>query len=172
MSTPIHPAAAPLVLILVSCGPRPAERAGPEPPAPLFSQIEYRFVGDRGERDAEGWLLLWVASIEGDLNGEARWWFEEPNPIPDLAVAGGAFAYYEGKWEVRVEGAPVLSGRSAGKVVTRTGEDGVWDGHGVVTDASAAYRAWLGRRIYETGPVVFGETAADPPWGRGLFVVQ
>ena len=165
-------AAVMVVTSLPSCAPADVEPGRADPPDPLSSQIEYRFVRARASLRDGGWLLARVDPIQGDLEGEVRWWFEEPNPVPDLATDGGSFAYYEAKWEVRMEGAAVLSGRSAGKVVTRSGEDGVWDGHGVVTGASPAYGAWLGRSTYETGPVVFGETASDPPWGRGLFVVR
>lgn len=146
----------------------PSEVAG-EPPNPLLNQIDYRFVGDGGETDADGWTLVWIAEMEGDLSGQARWYFQQPNPIPDLSVQGASLAYYEARWEVRVEEQVVLAGRSAGKTVTRDGEDGIWDGHGVVTTASPSYQDYLGRHTYETGPVVLGD---ERPWGRGLFTIH
>lgn len=155
--------------LMVGCAPPDASLASGEPAAPLSSQIEYRFVGDRGETDAEGWTLLWIASMEGDLAGEARWYFLQPNPIPDVAVQGASLAYYEARWEVRVSDQVVLAGRSAGKTVTPEGEDGIWDGHGVVTSAAGSYQDYVGRHTYETGPVVFSD---EGPWGRGLFTVH
>ena len=124
---------------IIACSTTSSESASSAAPPPLFNEIEYRFVGDRGEVDDEGWLLLWVASLEGDLEGEIRWWFEEPNPIADQEIAGASIAYYEGKWEIRIDGGACLEGRSAGKVVTRPGEDGIWDGHGVVTEGNKVF---------------------------------
>ncbi|MBT8488162.1 MAG: hypothetical protein HKN72_02020 [Gemmatimonadetes bacterium] len=157
-----------LCLVEGCVSPGAPTTSGELPPS-LLNQIEYRFVGDRGETNAEGWTLLWVADLEGDLSGQARWYFLEPNPIPDLTVQGASIAYYEARWEVRVSDRVILAGRSSGKTVTREGEDGIWDGHGVVTSASASYQEYLGRHTYETGPVVLGD---DLPWGRGLFTIH
>lgn len=159
----------PLLLGIGGCF-EPERSASPAaPPIPLMSQIEYRFVGDGGETDAQGWTLLWIADLEGDLSGEVYWYFREPNPIPDLPVRGGSIAYYEARWEVRQSDEVVLSGRSSGKTVTREGEDGIWDGHGVVTAAAAPFQEYLGRHTYETGSVHLDE---ESPWGRGLFSLR
>jgi hypothetical protein len=49
-------------------------------------------------------------------------------------------------------------------------ETGIWDGHGVVTEAHRGLNPLKGRHIYETGPVI---TPADhgPKSGTGLFVI-
>jgi hypothetical protein len=142
------------------------------PPPPLYSEIGYTYVGDRGETDEDGWALVWTATVEGDVSGEARWYFVEPNPIADLEVSNGSYAYYESRWQILVGGQVIMSGRSAGKTVTTADQDGVWDGHGVVTDASDAYRAYVGRPTYETGPVIFGDDPPQTMWGRGILAIQ
>ena len=141
------------------------------PPEPLFNQIEYRYAGDLQEFDAGGWQLLWVGTIEGAVSGEVRWWFEEPNPIADVALEQGSIAYYEARWEIRSGDEVLLAGRSGGKTVTVGEGDGIWDGHGVVTQASAAYQAYVGLHTYETGPVVFGDDPPSSSWARGLLTI-
>ncbi len=164
-----------LLLLLPSttgCAAEPVDSPNSAQAGPLFNQIEYRFAGDRDEVDSAGWRLLWVATIDGDLSGEARWWFEEPNPIADVALGQGSIAYYEARWEIHIDDEVVLAGRSGGKTVTVTGGDGIWDGHGVVTEASTPYQAYVGRRTYETGPVILGDDPPSTSWGRGLFTIH
>lgn len=155
-----------------ACASEPDDSALQAPPDPIFTEIEYHFVGGREEVDDGGWLLLWEGPMTGDLDATARWFFQEPNPIPDLAVDGGSIAYYQARWEIVVGGVRILAGRSAGKTVTHGEEDGIWDGRGVVTEASDAYRAYLGRQTYETGPVIYSDEETDAPWGRGLFTIH
>lgn len=161
-----------MALVVAACAAEPPHSASRAPAEPLLSQIEYRFAGDRGEVDAGGWTLVWTATMEGDLSAEARWYFPEPSPIPVVAIEGGDIAYYEARWEVRVEDRMILAGWSAGKTVTMDGEDGIWDGHGVVTEASDAYQAYVGRHTFETGPVILGDEPAAIPRGRGLFAIH
>jgi hypothetical protein len=53
-----------------------------------------------------------------------------------------------------------------GKTVLPTGEDGMWDGHGVVTEGRRWFSPLKGRHIYETGPVIKPEF-----YGTGIFVI-
>jgi hypothetical protein len=141
------------------------------PNGKLTSQIDYWFVGHFGELDDEGRLLVWEATISGDLNGTMKWWFEMPPP-----VTNSPFSFYAGRWEIWVDGALVLAGESAGKTVFPDGlvvggADGVWDGHGVVTEANGAMSPHKGKKTYETGPVVIGDTPPVSFYGTGMLQV-
>lgn len=138
----------------------------------LTSQIDYTFVGNLGQSDKEGRLLVWQGTIEGDLTGEIRWWFVLPSPVSEAVLDNGRVAYYEARWEVWVAGELILAGQSAGKTVFRDGEDGIWDGHGIVTDASDRFVDLKGRSVYETGPVIVGQNPPDSFSGRGLFSIH
>lgn len=137
----------------------------------LVSQIDYFFVGHLGQLDQEGRLLVWEGSVAGDFEGAMKWWFEIPSP-----VQGSPFPFYAARWEIWSDGKLLLAGESAGKTVFPDGlypnaPDGVWDGHGVVTEASGQF-SWLkGRRIYETGPVGVGDTPPVSFFGTGMFLV-
>lgn len=75
------------------------------------------------------------------------------------------------KWLVVLCVALPVAAACAGKTVFPDGEDSVWDGHGVITDTDDEHRSLLGRKIYETGPVLIG---AEPPVslsGSGMFVI-
>ena len=164
-----------LSLVLVHCATSavpPAFAGTPGHSAPvmkrLTGQIDYWFVGDRGLQDDEGRTLIWEGTIKGDLNGTMKWWFG-PSPAPDTPFKSGAVFYYAARWEIwDPEGKKLLlAGDSAGKTVAPVGEDGIWDGHGVVTKARKGLRRLRGRPIYETGPVIW-----EPrPAGTGIFVI-
>jgi len=141
------------------------------PDGKLVSQIDYMFVGHLGQLDEEGRLLVWEGTIGGDINGQMKWWFELPAP-----VSGSPFSFYEGRWEVWKDGKLILAGESAGKTVFPGGvspdaPDGVWDGHGVVTEADGKHSPLKARKIYETGPVVIGGTPPVSFFGTGMFVI-
>jgi hypothetical protein len=137
-------------------------------PEQLTGQIDYQHVGARGETDNQGRRLIWEATIEGDLTGTMKWWFG-PAPAPNALYNGGRVAFYVGRWEVwDVEGRLLLAGDSAGKTVFPDGEDGIWDGHGVVTEAHGPFNVLKGRRISETGTVLLGSA---PPSGTGIFAI-
>jgi hypothetical protein len=134
----------------------------------LTGRIDYQHVGHRGETDDQGRRLIWEGTIEGDLTGTMKWWFDASPPAPNTAYNGGRVAYYAGRWEIwDVHGTLLLAGESAGKTVLPKGEDGIWDGHGVVTEASGHFNALKGLRISETGPVLLGPF----PSGTGIFVI-
>lgn len=135
----------------------------------LTGQIDYWFVGHHGLMDDEGRTLIWEGTIEGDLNGTMKWWFG-PSPAPSIMYLGGTVHYYVARWEIWDSNGEklLLAGDSAGKTVAPDDEDGMWDGHGVVTKASKKFNQLKGRSIYETGPVIW-----DPfPFsGTGIFVI-
>lgn len=134
----------------------------------LTSQIDYWYVGYLGITDDEGRKLIWEGTISGDITGTMKWWFG-PSPAPSSSYVGGKVSYYAGRWEIWDEAGTVLllAGESAGKTVTPTGEDAMWDGHGVVTEAHGWYNPLKGRHISETGPVIFN----GPPYGTGIFMI-
>jgi len=138
--------------------------------ARLVSKIDYTFVGFKGQFDEEGRLLVWDATIEGDVTGEMKWWIDLTIPDMGSTFLGGDVNYYAARWEIWNDGNLLLAGDSAGKTVWPVGEDGIWDGHGVVTDAKGNFDGLKGRKMYETGPVIF----VGMPFsltGTGMFVI-
>jgi hypothetical protein len=126
----------------------------------VSARIDYYFVGDREQVDAEGRRLVFEASVEGDVSGTMTWWFVDPAPAPRVDYEGGYTDYYEARWEIRSNGSLLLAGESVGKTFALEGEEGIWDGHGVVTEGYGSFDHLVGRHYYETGPVVEG---SDPP---------
>lgn len=141
------------------------------PSARLIGAIEYAFVGHLEQTDDEGRILVWQASVEGDFAGEMKWWFVDPPPVASRMYVGGEVTYYAARWEFWVDGELVLAGESAGKTVFPDREDGMWDGHGVVTEANGEYRMLKDRRIYETGPVILGSNPPISYSGNGMFQI-
>lgn len=138
----------------------------------LASQIDYLFVGHLGQLDDEGRLLIWEGTIQGDFTGVIKWWFEDPSPVPlGGAYDAGLLLFYAAKWEISKDGEMLLAGESAGKTALPVGADGIWDGHGVVTEANGIFNRLKGRKMYETGTVLLG---ANPPVtysGTGMFLI-
>ena len=137
----------------------------------ITGKIDYSYVGHRGEMDDKGRLLVWVATIEGDLKGTIKWWFVSPPPASDAPYADGRLTFYAARWEFWVDEKLLLAGQTAGKTDFRHDSDGVWDGHGRVTEANEKFRSLKGRAVYETGSVILG---SDPPKsfsGTGLFQI-
>ncbi len=133
----------------------------------LTSQIDYWFVGHLGVVDDEGRLQVWDGTITGDFTGEVKWWFVAPPPNPgSLEVA-----FYAARWEIWNDGELFLAGDSAGKTVFPAGADGIWDGHGVVTEANGRFSPLKGRKVYETGTVIVGLTPPASFTGTGMFVI-
>ena len=138
--------------------------AGP-PMNTLKNRIDYEYVGHLGQRDDAGRLLVWQGTIEGDINGTMMWWFGAP-PVPGIVFNGGRVGYYGARWEIWDGDVLLLAGESSGKTVIPDGEDGIWDGHGVVTEAAESLNTLKGLSIYETGPVIFSTFS-----GTGLFLI-
>ena len=137
----------------------------------LASEVVYQYVGHLEEVDDQGRLLVWEATIKGDVTGELKWWFVQPSPASSTPYAGGRVDYYGARWEIRVGGELVLAGKSAGKTVWADGADGIWDGHGVVTEARGDFSMLKGHKTYETGPVFKGSNPPVSFAGTGLFVI-
>ena len=140
--------------------------------APLDAEAD-EFAGDAqlGERDDDGWLLAWKANVSGDLSGELRYWFPETPPAPEGTYSDGKVGYYVARWELWNGDELILAGESAGKTVIPNGEDGIWDGHGIVITAKGALSALKGRKVYETGTVIMPSDPAVPSTGAGMFVI-
>jgi hypothetical protein len=130
------------------------------PDLPLNGALDLTYIGHLEKTDDDGMLLEWEGSIGGDFAGKIRWWFFEPSPVVTSTYKGGKVDYYKARWEIWVDGKLALSGRSAGKTVTPNQSDGIWDGHGIVTEAYGAFAGVKGHKIYETGIVFFG---SNPP---------
>lgn len=135
----------------------------------LVSQIDYWFTGHLGIVDDEGRTLVWEGTIEGDVTGTMKWWFG-PKPAPNVVYLGGKVGYYTGRWEIWDGDTLLLAGESAGKTVTPEGANGMWDGHGVATEASVRFNALKGHHIYETGPVI--NEGFPNIYGTGIFSIH
>ena len=135
------------------------------------SRIDYHYVGHLEQLDDAGRLLVWEANVEGAFTGTMRWWFVNPSPVPTTNFDDGSLSFYEARWEIWSKGELVLAGDSAGKTVFRQGAAGIWDGNGVVTEARPGFNMLLGKRIYETGPVVVGSNPPVSYAGTGMFVI-
>jgi hypothetical protein len=140
-------------------------------PRPLTSQISYWSVGELGEQNGDGWLLAWKATVSGDLNGEMRWWFPKTPPAPESKYSHGEFGYYLARWEYWVDDELILAGESAGKTVIHENQDGIWDGHGIVIEASGDLSSLKGRKTYETGTVIMPTDPTEQSTGEGMFVI-
>lgn len=160
-----------LVLSMTLAGATAFADKGPVPNGRLASQIDYWFVGHLGQMDYEGRLLVWDGIIQGSFTGEVKWWFVIPGPVARTAFDAGEVAFYAARWEIRVAGELALAGESAGKTVFPTLADGIWDGHGVVTEAKGSFSPLKGRKMYETGTVLLGSTPPVTFTGTGMFSV-
>ena len=163
-----------IVLLLTLMAPMTQQSLAdnePDSDGVLVGRIDYWFVGHLGQTDGEDRLLVWEATIEGGVTGKMKWWFVNPPAIAEIALSNGRVSLYTARWEVWVDGELLLAGESAGKTVFSDDADGIWDGHGRVTEARGRFRDLIGSRIYETGPVILG---SDPPRsfkGTGAFVI-
>jgi hypothetical protein len=130
------------------------------PDVPLNGALDLTYVGHLEKTDDDGLLLEWEGSIGGDFAGKIKWWFIDPSPVITSTYKGGKVDYYKAKWEIWVGGKLVLTGKSAGKTVTPDQSDGLWDGHGIVTEAYGTFAGLKGHKVYETGAVIYG---SNPP---------
>jgi len=160
-----------LALFIVTTAQIASAESDSIPDEQVIGTIKYWFVGHLGQTDEKGRLLVWEAKAEGDLKGTMKWWFVNPPPNAEIKYSGGRVTYYSARWELWDEEDLLLAGESAGKTNFRDGADGIWDGHGRVTEASGKYGFLKGRIVYETGPVILG---SDPPKtfsGAGVFQI-
>ncbi len=160
-----------LVLSMTLAGTAAFSDGGAVPNGRLTSQIDYWFVGHLGRLDDQGRVQVWEGTITGDFTGDMKWWFVDPSPVDGSTFTGGEVVFYAARWEIWDAGELLLAGDSAGKTVFPVGADGMWDGHGVVTEANREFNPLKGRKVYETGPVIVG---SDPPFsftGTGMFLI-
>lgn len=134
----------------------------------LKCTIEYEYVGHLGiPDDNEGRRIVWEGEIHGDIEGTMKWWFVRgggPPNMPDEAHS----SFYEARWEIWSGSDLLLAGESAGQTATPADKDGIWNGHGMVTETNAIYEPWNGRRIKEGGNVNF----TFPFSGEGTFRIN
>ena len=147
-----------------------ADRAD-APNARLVGALDLTYVGHLGKTDDNGMVLNWEGSVNGDFAGEIKWWFVDPPPVSGHTFRGGEAFYYVARWEIRVEETLVLAGESAGKTITPDGADGMWDGHGVVSEAYGKFARFKGYKVYETGPVIYGSNPPESLSGTGMFQI-
>ncbi len=154
-------ALAAFVLALVPTGMAQANK-------PLTGTIDYWFVGHLGELDGEGRLLVWEATISGDINGEMLWWFVLGGGPPNMPDPPHV-SFYEARWEIFDSGDNLLlAGDSAGVTARPRGKDGIWNGHGKVTEAHGVFADWDGRHVSEGGNVNW----TFPFSGEGIFRIN
>lgn len=138
----------------------------------LVGEINYWFVGHLEQFDEKGRLLVWEAKVSGDIHGTMKWWFVNPPPSSEISYSGGRLAFYAARWELWDGDELLLAGVSAGKTDFRDGSDGIWDGHGRVTESSGKYEKLSGRSVYETGPVILGANPPESLTGTGVFLIH
>jgi len=166
-----------LALSMALVGPMAFAGQDAVPNGKLVSQIDYWFVGHLAQLDQDGRLLVWEGTISGDINGEMKWWFEIPSPVTaPIYPSGIEVLFYSARWEIWSDNEMLLAGESAGKTLAPEGVfpgavDGIWDGHGVVTEAHGRFNPLKGRKVYETGPVIIGDTPPVSFYGTGMFVI-
>ena len=137
----------------------------------LAGALDLTYVGHLEKTDDDGRLLVWEGSIAGDFAGTIKWWFVNPSPVASAEYMGGKVDYYEARWEIWVGKKLVLAGKSAGKTVTPDQSDGMWDGHGVVTEAYGKFARFERHKVYETGPVIYGSNPPISLTGTGMFQI-
>lgn len=134
------------------------------PPSALTCTIRVDFVGHLGTTDDKGRLLAYDGEIHGDVEGRILWWL-------DLTYSHdiGQVSYYAARWEIYdLAGNLILAGDDAGTTAKPLGEDGIWRGKGIVTEASAGFEDCIGLQVYEAGNVAWDE-AGLPKGGGGTF---
>jgi len=152
------------LVLLIVLGSVLAGDAATTPPSALTCTIKVDFVGHLGTTDDEGRLLAYDGEIHGDVEGRILWWL-------DLTYSHdiGQTSYYAARWEIYdFEGNLLLAGDDAGTTAIPPGEDGIWRGKGIVTEASAEFEDWIGRQVYESGNVEWDENGL-PKGGGGTF---
>jgi len=156
--------------------------AGENNKSPMRSITEYSLAAHLGILDDDGRLLVWKATLKGDIDGYILWWFNPESP-PDLIHEDFIVGFYSARWEIydidplppdgsgglvpNAEADLLLAGVSAGQSLTPLdppGQDAIWDGIGKVTEASRSFRHLIGCIMYEGGPVEF---SSFPYYGVG-----
>lgn len=154
--------------LLFACSAVQAENQN-VPHRQLVNQIDYWFAGD--QVDEQGRLLVWEGTITGDIDGDIYWWFVLPPGVQGSSFNVGRTSFYQARWEIWADEELILAGESAGKTFFVGNQDGIWDGVGVVTEASGRYNTLKGRKIYESGPVVMGDSPPVSMYGAGMFSI-
>jgi len=144
----------------------------------LTGTTNYIFTGadDPPTVDAEGRVLCWKGSISGDIEGVILWWFDM-----DRFVSTGQVSHWVDRWEIW-SGDPLapenledvvllLAGDEEGTTTAPPGEDGVWWGKGIVTEASAEFEDWIGRQMYDGGNFTWAAPGL-PDCGEGTFRIN
>jgi len=153
-----------LILLLIPTGMALAEKPAPS----LHCTIDYVFVGHLGVTDAEGRLQVWEGTISGDIEGSTKWWFVLGGGPPNMPLSSKA-SHYEARWEIfDSAGILVLTGDSSGVTASPPDKDGIWNGHGKVTDANGEFEDWIGRQTREAGSVIW----VFPYSGSGTFRIN
>lgn len=155
--------------------------AGDNHKAPLRGVIyDYAILMHLGVLDDDGRLLVWKSSIKGDIDGYMLWWFDQPMKTP-LNHEDFVVMFYSCRWEIfdsdplppdgsgglgsNPDAKLLLAGISAGETLIPSdpaGSDGIWDGSGIVMEASEDYKQWKHCIMNENGPVVFSVPTGSP----------
>ena len=136
---------------------------------------EYEFVGGVAvpEFDAQGRLLAWEGTTNGDIEGIIRWWLVLPMPT---RVTGQA-SHFAGRWEIWDENdrSLLLAGDEAGTTTDRPGKSCVWRANGIVTYVSPDYPElddWIGRQVHDGGEFTWVVPGLLPFEGWGEFRIN
>ena len=148
----------------------PDAAIGAKKPAPsLTGTTEYVFVGLDGKFDAEGRLLVWEGTINGDIKGVIRWWMGPSSP-------SGEASHYEDRFEIwdsdSDDAELLLAVEEKGTTTVRHGKNTVWRANGIVTEASKGYKDWLGRPTHNGGNATWVIPGVLPLDGEGTFRIN
>ena len=157
-----------LILALVPAGMTKAKKPAPS----LTGTIDCDFDGS--QMDDENRTLVWNGTIIGEINGRILWWIDF-----NKMVSTGKVSHYVARWEIwdidpiddPDDAVLLLAGDDAGTTTTPPGKDGIWQGNGIVTEASGDFEDWIGRHVYEHGSVYYSPEG-DPVSGDGTFRIN
>jgi uncharacterized protein (TIGR02246 family) len=153
-----------LVLLVVLGTVLAGDDAAITPLSSLSCTIRVDFVGQLGTTDDEGRLLAYDGEIHGDIEGRILWWLNLT-----FSQKIGQISYYAARWEIYdLSDNLILAGDDAGTTAIPAGQDGIWRGKGIVTEASTEFEDWIGRQVYESGNVEWDENGL-PKGGGGTF---
>ena len=151
-----------VILALASAGMTEAEKPAPS----LAGTTEHEFVGHLGILDDKGRLLAWEGTISGDINGVIQWWMGPMSSIGHVS----SYVYRVEIWNSD-KTILLLAGEASGSSTAAPGEDAVWRGKGIVTEASAEFEDWIGRQVYESGQATWAIPGVLPDHGVSTFLI-
>jgi hypothetical protein len=140
---------------------------------PLRAETEHT-LQPPGTIDAEGYMLAWMGTIDGDIEGCIEWWIELATwtnvTKPDSPAQA---SHYTEK--------TLIYDECGGTLILETLERGIttmantsWRANGVVTYADEnLFPGWEGRRLHESGQFEMEfDNLGFPAWAEGTSIFR